>query len=46
MIAWLARAMLGLVLLAAVAGCTDGNKRAGDDRFGGFYGGLSGGVSP
>jgi len=37
-----------LLLLAclAVAGCADSGKRSDDDRFGGFYGGVIGGVNP
>jgi hypothetical protein len=39
---------LALALLACliVAGCADSDKRTDDNRFGGFYGGVSGGVAP
>jgi len=37
-----------LLLLAclAIAGCADNDKRSDDNRFGGLYGGFSGGAAP
>ena len=46
MTARLVRALLGLAVLAAVTGCAGGDRRSDDNRFGGFYGGASGGVVP
>lgn len=37
---WLSLVLAGLVL----AGCADNGKRSADDKFGGFYGGVSGGM--
>jgi hypothetical protein len=34
--------LAGLVLTA----CADSNKRSEDNKFGGFYGGINGGVAP
>jgi len=36
---------LGLACLT-VTGCADSGKRSDDGRFGGFYGGVSGGAAP
>jgi hypothetical protein len=38
--------LLLLLVCLAVAGCADNGKRSDDDRFGGAYGGLSGGATP
>jgi len=40
------RLALLLVACLAVAGCADNNKSSEDNRFAGFYGGVSGGVAP
>jgi hypothetical protein len=37
---WLCAVLACLV----VAGCADGDKRPSDDKFGGFYGGVTGGT--
>ncbi|HZK91496.1 MAG TPA: hypothetical protein VFC56_15220 [Stellaceae bacterium] len=36
-----------LLIFACVvlAGCADGDRRSGNGRFGGFYGGVSGGAT-
>jgi hypothetical protein len=42
------RFLSALLLLLAflVAGCADSDKRSDDSRYGGFYGGMSGGLQP
>jgi hypothetical protein len=40
------RSLLMLLACLAVAGCADNGKRPDDDRFGGFYGGVTGGAVP
>jgi hypothetical protein len=41
------RLALALIACLVVAGCAaDSDKRPDDNRFGGFYGGVSGGAVP
>jgi hypothetical protein len=38
--------LLLLLLCLVVAGCADSDKRSDDNRFGGAYGGVTGGSMP
>ena len=40
------RLILVFVVCLFITGCADSGKRSDDSRFGGFYGGVSGGVEP
>ena len=41
-----ALALLVLIAALAIAGCAQNGNRSDDNRFGGFYGGVTGGAAP
>jgi hypothetical protein len=40
------RLAIALIACLVLAGCASSDKNANDNRFGGFYGGVSGGAAP
>jgi hypothetical protein len=40
------RIVFALLFCLGLAACADSDKRSDDSRFGGFYGGVSGGMGP